>query len=144
MRIQEILKSNKEFSEPISPVEKPQALARRFRDECTGALIVRGEGGLLDGIITERDMAYGLAVHGESLPKLPVAALMTTAGVSCSPDDSLGEVAKLMIQRRLYYLPVAKHGRLIGIISIGQVLKYRMHEMGLEANVLRDIAIASR
>jgi signal-transduction protein with cAMP-binding, CBS, and nucleotidyltransferase domain len=144
MKVADILRTEKETAEAVRPVEALQALAHRFRTEGVGALIVRGERGSLDGIITERDMAHGLAVHGEQLPRLPASALMTTAIVACSPEDSVADVARLMTQRRLYHLPVSRCGRLIGVVSIGDVMRHRMDEMGLEASVLRDIAIASR
>lgn len=144
MKVAGILKAKREAEEAVRPVEALQALAQRFRAEGVGAFIVRGEGGSLDGFITESDLARGLAVHGDQLPWLPASALMTTAMVACSPEDSVADVARIMIQRRLYHLPVSRCGRLVGIVSVGDVMKHRLDEIGLEASVLRDIAIASR
>ena len=64
--------------------------------------------------------------------------------VDCSPDDSINHVMKLMTQRRVRHLPVKEGGQLVGIISIGDVLKHRLNELELEANVMRDYAVASR
>ncbi len=144
MRVADILRAKKAVALAVSPKEMLQALAQRFRIDGIGALIVQGDDGSLDGIITERDMAHGLALHGEHLPVLPASALMTTARVACSPEDSVAEAARIMTQRQLYHLPVKRCGRLIGVVSIGDVMKHRIDEMGLEAGVLRDIAIASR
>ena len=144
MRVAEILKANRTPAMAVKPTETLGELARRFRLEGVGAVIVRGENGSLDGIITERDMTHGLAVHGERLHALPAAALMTTAIVACSPEDSVADAARVMTQRGLYHLPVKRCGRFIGVVSIGDVLKHRLDEMGLEASVLRDIAVASR
>jgi predicted transcriptional regulator len=69
---------------------------------------------------------------------------MTTAIVACSPEDSVADAARVMMQRGLYHLPVKRCGQFIGVVSIGDVLKHRLDEMGLEASVLRDIAVASR
>ena len=64
--------------------------------------------------------------------------------VDCSPDDSINHVMKLMTQRRVRHLPVKEGGQLVGIISIGDVLKHRLNELELEANVMRDYAVAAR
>ena len=98
----------------------------------------------MDGIISERDLAYGLAAYGEKLPSMSVSELMTTVVIVCTPVDSIVEVMNVMTQRRIRHLPVKDGEQLIGIISIGDVLKNRLGEMQLEANVLRDVAIARR
>jgi predicted transcriptional regulator len=69
---------------------------------------------------------------------------MTKVVVVCSPEDSITDVMKLMTQRRIRHLPVKDGDQLVGIISIGDILKHRLGEMQLEANVLRDYAIAAR
>lgn len=102
------------------------------------------DGKSIDGIISERDLAYGLAAHGSKLPGIAVSELMTKAVIVCSPEDSVTDVMKLMTERRTRHLPVKDGDRLVGIISIGDVLKHRLGEMQLEANVLRDYAIAAR
>ena len=96
------------------------------------------------GIISERDLAYGLATYGDKLLSMCVSELMTKAVIVCTPEDSIAEVMNVMTQQRIRHLPVKDGEQLIGIISIGDVLKNRLGEMQLEANVLRDIAIARR
>ena len=107
-------------------------------------MIVSDDGRSIDGIISERDLAYALAAHGSELPRIAVSELMTRAVVVCSPEDSITDVMKLMTQRRIRHLPVKDGDQLVGIISIGDVLKHRLGEVELEANVLRDYAVASR
>jgi CBS domain-containing protein len=119
-------------------------LSERLRAERIGAMIVSNDGRSIDGIISERDLAYGLAAHGGMLPKIAVSELMTKVVVVCSPEDSITDVMKLITQRRIRHLPVKDGDQLVGIISIGDVLKHRLDEMQLEANVLRDYAIAAR
>ena len=75
---------------------------------------------------------------------LHVSDLMTGAVVTCTASDSLSQVAKVMTQRRIRHLPVTDNGNLIGLVSIGDVLKNRIDEVVLEANVLRDVALAVR
>ena len=69
---------------------------------------------------------------------------MTKVVLVCSPEDSITDVIKLMTQRRIRHLPVKDGAQLVGIISIGDVLKHRLGEVQLEANVLRDYAMAAR
>jgi CBS domain-containing protein len=78
------------------------------------------------------------------LPTVTVARLMTRVVVVCSPEDGITDVMKLMTQRRIRHLPVKQGDQLVGIISIGDVLKHRLDEVELEANVMRDYAVAAR
>ena len=70
--------------------------------------------------------------------------LMSHELIGCAPDDSLKQLMTTMTVRRLRHLPVLDQGKLVGIVSIGDVVKHRLDEMELEANVLRDYAFASR
>ena len=119
-------------------------LAKCLKSERVGALVVSDDGQSLDGIISERDLAYGLAVHGANLHGIAVSELMTKAVITCSAKETIVDVMQVMTQRRVRHLPVMDGNRLIGLISIGDVLKHRLGEMQLEANVLRDYAIANR
>ena len=76
--------------------------------------------------------------------RFPVSQLMTKAVIVCSPEDSVTDVMKLMTQRRIRHLPVKDGDQLVGIISIGDVLKHRLGELQVEAKVLRDYAVAAR
>ena len=102
------------------------------------------DGNSIDGIVSERDLAYGLATHGARLPTISISELMTKAVVVCSPEDSIADVMKLMTQRRIRHVPVKDGDRLVGIISIGDILKHRLGELQVEADVLRDYAAAAR
>ena len=144
MRVAEILKAKGTAVMTVRPTETVHVVAKRFRQEGVGALIVMGDGGSLDGIVTERDVAHGLAVHGKDFHALPASALMIATVVTCSPKDSITEVARVMTERRLRHLPVKESRELVGLISLGDVMKHRLEEMRLEARVLRDIAIAGR
>ncbi len=107
-------------------------------------MVVKNADGGVKGIISERDLARGLAQYGNDLPSLPVSALMTETVVTCAPEDTVATVAKVMTQRRIRHLPVVVGGKLVGLVSIGDVLKHRLDEVQLEANVLRDFAIARK
>jgi CBS domain-containing protein len=113
-------------------------LAQRLRMERIGALVVSETGTTVDGIISERDVAHGLAEHGAEVLRRTAADLMTEVVVTCSPSDTIAQVAKAMTDRRIRHMPVTEGNRLVGIISIGDVVKQRLDELELEANVMRD------
>jgi CBS domain-containing protein len=144
MKVADILKTKGSAVKTVRPDETAKAFAAHLKDERIGAMIVSHDGSALDGIISERDLAYGLATYGDKLLSMSVSELMTKAVIVCTPEDSIAEVMNVMTQRRIRHLPVKDGEQLIGIISIGDVLKNRLGEMQLEANVLRDVAIARR
>jgi CBS domain-containing protein len=116
----------------------------RLRAEGIGAMVVLAGSGRLDGIISERDVVRGLARHGRTVLDLKVADLMTRAVTTCSPKDTVKAVMAVMTERRVRHLPVVEAGRLLGIVSIGDVVKNRLDEMELEVNVLRDAYLTRR
>lgn len=142
MTVANILKGKRNGVLTLQPTQTIAALAERLRSAGVGVMIVSSDGKSLEGIISERDVAYGVAVHGAALPMLKVSDLMTPVVITCSPGDTIAEVAKIMTLQRIRHLPVKDGAKLVGIISIGDVLKSRISEIQLEANVLRDIAIA--
>ena len=142
MKVADILKDKGSAVKTIPASESILSLAKRMKAEGVGAMVVMGENNALDGIISERDIANGLAVHGAALTNMTVSQLMTRAVVTCSAEETIAQVAKTMTQRRFRHMPVQKDAELIGLISIGDVLKYRLDELQLETNVLRDFVIA--
>lgn len=123
MSVANILKIKGLIYKTVRPDETAQEFARHLKDEKIGAMIVTNDGTTLEGIISERDLAYGLAEHGDGLPGMKVSDLMTKVVVVCAPDDSIDDVMNLMTQRRIRHLPVKDGEKLIGIISIGDVVK---------------------
>jgi CBS domain-containing protein len=144
MRVADILRIKGSTVKTVTPDETALELAEKLRAAQIGAMIVSENGTSIDGIISERDLAFGLAEHGRELPRIAVSKLMTKLVLVCSPEDSITDVMKLMTQRRIRHLPVKDGAQLVGIISIGDVLKHRLGEVQLEANVLRDYAMAAR
>jgi CBS domain-containing protein len=145
MKVADILRIKGSVVKTVPPHETALLLSERLRAERVGAMIVVSDDGKsIDGIISERDLAYGLATHGSMLPRIPVSDLMTKAVIVCSPEDSITDVMKLMTLRRIRHLPVKDDDQLVGIISIGDVLKHRLGEVQMEADVLRDCAMAAR
>ena len=142
MKVAEILKQKGQDVISVRPTESIETFSHRLRLARIGAMVVLGEGGSLDGIISERDVVHGIAEHGASCLGLTVADLMTKRVITCSPDDSVTRISRLMTENRIRHLPVVEGGKLAGVVSVGDVIKNRLEEMSLEASVLRDIAIA--
>lgn len=99
-----------------------------------GAAVVVGSDGAVNGIVSERDVVRGLADRGERILAEPVAAIMTTDVVTCAPGDQVESLTVVMTDRRIRHVPVVDGEQLIGIVSIGDVVKARISalEHGVE------------
>ena len=144
MKVAEILQEKGTAVTTVRRDETALDLAEKLRAERIGAAIVSMDGRTIDGIVSERDVAYALAAHASRLPTVLVETLMTKVVVVCSPDDTVNEVMSVMTGKRIRHLPVQDGRELVGIISIGDVMKHRLSEVQLEADVLRDYARAQR
>ncbi|GGA45500.1 CBS domain-containing protein [Pelagibacterium lentulum] len=103
-----------------------------------GAVLVLDDEGNTAGIISERDVVRQLARASEGIMSKPVSALMTKALKTCKPTDTLDTVMGIMTRGRFRHLPVMENGRLVGIISIGDVVKRKIEEVEHETEVLRE------
>jgi len=124
----------------IKPSDTIEVLSQRLREKRIGAAIVSSDGQTIDGVISERDIAYGLAVHKGDLHTLPVSTLMTKTVIVCSPNDKISDVASTMLARNVRHLPVKEEERLVGMISIRDVLNLRVDELQRQASLLRAFA----
>ena len=113
-------------------------VAKLLKVRRIGAVVVTDDDGELCGIISERDLARGLADHGADLLQMRVRDLMTAEVSTCSPDDGIDKLMQQMTEGRFRHLPVVQEGRMIGIISIGDVVKHRLQELENEAHLLHD------
>src|ERR1700682_4512731 len=138
-----ILAAKGERVETIRPDREITYAADKLRDARIGALVVSTDGKEVKGIISERDIVRGIAERGAAALDLTVRNLMTPKVITCTPEDSVTHLMKLMTSRRIRHLPVVTaDGELCGIVSIGDVVKNRLEELELEATVLRDAYIA--
>lgn len=103
-----------------------------------GAILAVDDQGAIAGILSERDIVRGLAVHGATILDQPVSSLMTARVVTCRPDDSIASLMSRMTEGRFRHMPVVSEGRLVGVISIGDVVKFRLAEYTHEVESLRD------
>lgn len=144
MLVADILKNKGSSVKMIRADATAMACAQRLSQDRIGALVVSDDGRRLDGIISERDIAYALAKHGGSIERIPVRELMTKSVITCRPGDTIHETMRTMSQKRVRHLPVQDGDRLVGIVTAGDIMKYRLEEVQLEAAVLRDAVIAAR
>jgi CBS domain-containing protein len=111
--------------------------AQRLAQHRIGALPVMGAGGRLAGILSERDVVRGVATKGAAVLSEPVSALMTAGVETTTEAESIGDVMQRMTKGRFRHMPVLKDGRLVAMISIGDVVKQRIDEQELEVETLR-------
>jgi CBS domain-containing protein len=114
------------------------ALADQLRMEKCGAIVV-SDHGEVDGIISERDVAYALPTHRGDLHMLPVKDLMTKQVITCSPSDSVSDVARIMNERRIRHLPVTDGDKVVGIIGMRDILMQRLHEVEKRAQMISKL-----
>lgn len=103
-----------------------------------GALVVSDDGQMIDGIISERDIVRAVAHHGPSVLMHTVSEIMSTPVLTCRLDDTVDSLMALMTERRVRHLPVVANGALVGLVSIGDIVKYRVDELQTETKVLLD------
>ncbi len=120
------------------------AAAKALHHRRIGALVVVDAAQNIIGILSERDIVRGLALHGSKAEALKVQDLMTSAVLVCGPDDSLDSLMGIMTNKRVRHLPVVEQGRLIGIITIGDVVKSRLEDATMQVDSLRDYVMAAR
>ena len=122
----------------MPPSTKTMDAVIALREQKIGALIVSSGDGKIDGILSERDVVRALAEHGESALSKPVSALMTQNVITCSETANVPELMEIMTKGRFRHLPVATDGKLVGIISIGDVVKRRIAEVEAEAEDIKS------
>lgn len=114
-----------------------------LRKHRIGAVLVTGPGHRVLGILSERDIVAALADGGNAALEGPVDDFMTASVRTCRPTDSIETVMEVMTAGRFRHLPVVEGGELMGIISIGDVVKRRIDGIEHEAEALRRYIVAS-
>jgi CBS domain-containing protein len=137
MNVVTILKQKGRSVTTVSPNATLQEAAKRLVQRRIGALVVVGARGQIEGIISERDIIRALAEMGAACLERPVTETMTRQVVTCQETDTLDEMMAMMTQRRFRHVPVVTDGDLVGIISIGDVVKHHVAEIEMEATAMR-------
>jgi CBS domain-containing protein len=126
----------------IRTTEKVAAAVATLNEERIGALVVVDRWGKLAGMFSERDVIRGLAQNGAAALDFEVHELMTPDVTTCAPEDRIDTAMAMMTVHRIRHLPVMADGRIVGLVSIGDLVRYRLDEKETEASVLLDIARA--
>ncbi len=143
MTIESILRRKGSEVTTITPDVSIKRAADWLRAKNIGALVVMNGDAVL-GLISEREIVHAFSRHGETAGSMLVKEIMQYGGTTVSPDESVNRVMNLMTHHRVRHMPVVRDGKLVGIISIGDVVKYRLEDLELEASVLRDVYTAAR
>jgi CBS domain-containing protein len=130
----------------VVSVQPHRTLAEAIRtlsEKRIGAVVVTGADGALVGILSERDIIRAIGKDGGGALESPVSRAMTAKVVTCRPQTSVDELMEIMTSGRFRHVPVVENGRVAGIVSIGDVVKYRVAEIEAEGRAMRDyIAMA--
>jgi CBS domain-containing protein len=143
MSIQNILDRYRAEVVTISPTDTVKDAADRMRAHSIAALVVKS-GAAITGLISDREIVYAVSRHGERALRMAVLDIVTHPTITIAPDDTLKRAMSLITHHRVRHLPVVGSGKLVGIVSIGDVVKQRLEDLETESNVLRDAYIAAR
>jgi len=139
MLVETILRAKGDAVETIEPDDLARMAAHRMATRRLGCLVVTRDGSHVDGLITERDLVRALAVRGSEASNCRVRDIMSRDVPVCAPNDQVASLMRTMTDRRYRHVPVVRDGVLVGLVSIGDVVKYRLDDMELETSVLRDV-----
>lgn len=137
MRIADVLRNKGADVVTVGPSATVAELIAALAERNVGALPVVDGGGLV-GIVSERDVVRRLHAGGASVLAATVAEIMTTGVITCAPGDDAADLAGVMTQRRFRHLPVVVDGELVGIVSIGDLVKTRIDMLESEREQLQS------
>ncbi len=138
MNVASILRQKGRAVTTANPAATLLDVAGKLTAKRIGAIVVVGVGGELEGIISERDIIRTLSKAGPGCLTQPASQIMTRNVVTCQETDTLEELMAMMTERRFRHLPVVTDGALVGIISIGDVVKHHVAEVEMEAMAMRE------
>jgi CBS domain-containing protein len=137
MRIADVLRGKGGAVVTINPDATVAELLAGLAEHNIGAMVVAGPDGV-KGIVSERDVVRQLHNHGASVMSQPVSKIMTSMVSTCCKEDTVDSLTLLMTEQRVRHVPVLEDGQLIGIVSIGDVVKSRMQELESEHEQLQS------
>lgn len=138
MKVEQILQSK---GTEVFAVRQDDAIAdavAMLNDKNIGAVVVRGEGDEIVGILSERDVVRRLGAKGADALAMQVKDCMTPKPFTCSPDASVDDLMAQMTEKRVRHLPVTAGGKILGVVSIGDVVKRKIEQAEKEAEALKE------
>jgi CBS domain-containing protein len=118
--------------------ETVHGTAQKLSQNKIGAVVIVDDKGAIAGIVSERDIVRALASHGEKAMVMPVSGIMSKTVKTCKVGDSETELMALMTNHRIRHLPVVESGKLAGMISIGDIVKFRIEAIEREAEEMKS------
>ncbi|MDJ0936393.1 MAG: CBS domain-containing protein [Kiloniellales bacterium] len=143
MQVSEILAAKGDRVISIASVASVGDVASTLRREGIGAAVVKSEGKDMAGIISERDIVASLADHGPAALEMHAADLMNRSVITCTPESSTQEIMEQMLMGQIRHLPVVKGDALVGMISVGDVVKAVLSELKWMTKVLQDQVVTA-
>ena len=122
----------------IEPTADLATAAKLLSKHRIGSVVIRGAGERLVGILSERDIVRAVSEQGAGALALPVGQVMTRDVATCGEDDTVASIMERMTAGKFRHMPVVANGRLVGLISIGDVVKQRVDEVEGESEAMRD------
>jgi len=138
MTVKAILESKGNNVVTIEPTVSLAAAVKILADRRIGTLVILGADRRVVGIVSERDVVRALAERGERALDEPVGQVMTRKVVTCTRGETIAAIMESMTAGKFRHVPVVEDGQLVGIVSIGDVVKHRLHEIEHESAALRD------
>jgi CBS domain-containing protein len=138
MNVSAILRQKGRAVTTAAPETTLIEIANKLAAKRIGSIVIVGAGGEVQGIVSERDIIRALATGGADCLAGPVSQTMTRQVITCQETDTLEELMAMMTARRFRHLPVVADGGLVGIVSIGDVVKHHIAEVEMEATAMRD------
>ncbi len=138
MNVATILQSKGGNVVTARPTATIAEIASLLRDARIGAVVISSDRVRVEGILSERDIVRALAEHGEATLSHTAADLMTRNVTTCTPSDDVAHLMSVMTSGRFRHLPVMEEGALVGLVSIGDVVRVRVEEVEREAEALRE------
>ena len=138
MRVKDVLKNKGTVVVTVRPDATCRDLLALLAEHNIGAAVVSEDGATVAGIVSERDVVRHLHTRGDEVLDAPVADIASWQVTLCAPDDHVAELCATMTERRIRHLPVVADGRLIGIVSIGDVVKTTISELEFDRQNLID------
>ncbi|MEP6625915.1 MAG: CBS domain-containing protein [Acidimicrobiia bacterium] len=142
MKVAAILDRKGHDIHTVPPDATVAEVSRLLTTHRVGALVVSNDGQAVTGIVSERDVVRRLAAIGPDALEESVASVMTTAVVTCSPDDTTEGLMAVVTEHRIRHIPVIEDGQLVGVVSIGDIVAVRVRELEDETSQLRGYITA--
>lgn len=137
MTVRAILESKGRQIVGVEPQTPLSAAVKVLADRKIGAVLVMSRR-KIEGILSERDVVRVLGQKGAAVLDQPVSAVMTRKVINCRPSDTVGAIMEVMTTGKFRHLPVIEDGELVGVISIGDIVKWRLREFEDEQQALQD------